>query len=68
MNQDLNFLIQQARKLSPTEQQLLIKAISAENEEPLTDNEKQFIEISKGYMNKLKEANSKLDKVISKFE
>ncbi len=67
-NQDLNSLIQQIRKLSPVEQQQLIKAISAGNNEPLTDKEKQFIQISEQHINKLKETNNKLDKVISKFE
>ena len=66
-NQDLNSLIQQIRKLSPIEQQLLIKSITAGSHEPLTDKEKQFIEVSEKHINKLQEANKKLDEVISKF-
>ena len=67
-NQDLNSLIQQIRKLSPIEQQLLIKSITAGSDEPLTDKEKQFIEVSEKHIKKLQEANNKLDKVIKKFE
>lgn len=68
-NKDLNDLIQQVRKLSPIEQQLLIKVINTENiEESLTEKEKQFVQISEMHINSLKEANKKLDKVISKFE
>ena len=66
-NQDLNSLIQQVRKLSPIEQQLLIKSITAGSDEPLTDKEKQFIKVSEKHIKKLQEANKKLDEVISKF-
>lgn len=67
-NKDLNYLIQQVRKLSPIEQQLLIKSISAGNTEPLTEKEEQFIADSNRHLKKLKEANRKIDKVLSKFE
>ncbi len=68
-NKDLNYLIQQVRKLSPIEQQLLIKVMSTGNtEELLTEKEKQFVQVSETHINNIKEANKKLDKVISKFE
>ena len=63
-NKDLNYLMQQARKLSPVEQQLLIKSITAGSDEPLTDKEKQFVEVSEKHINKIQEANKKLDAVL----
>ena len=66
-NKDLNYLIQQVRKLSSIEQQLLIKSITVGSNEPLTDKERQFIKVSEKHINKLQEANKKLDEVISKF-
>ncbi len=67
-NEDLNFLIQQAKKLSPIEQQLLIQAVTIKNEDPLTGKEKEFIDISEEHLNKLKQTNNKLDEIINKLE
>ena len=68
-DQDLQSLIKQVFELSPSAQNDLIKAIIFyRNEEPLTEKEKQFINLSEEHIKKLKEANAKLDKVINKFE
>lgn len=65
----LQSFIQQAKSLTPIQQQLLIRSISPKNDDrPLTEKEKQFIEESKKHINDLHKINATLDKVFRKYE
>ena len=65
----LQSLLEQVYKLSPAEQNLLIKTIIYHNnEKPLTDKEKQFIEESKVHIEGLQSIRNELISVIKKYE
>lgn len=66
---NLQSFIQQAQKLTPIEQQLLIKILSSKNNDrPLTEKEKQFIEESKVHIKELQSIRNELISVIKKYE
>ena len=66
---NLQSFIQQAQKLTPIEQQLLIKILSSKNNDrPLTEKENQFIEESKVHIKELQSIRNELISVIKKYE
>jgi len=64
-NPNLNQLVNQVNKLTPTEQHFIIETIIKSNKSPLKDSEKMFLEKSKEYITELQNVNSLLKGVIA---
>ena len=64
----LQSLIEQVHQLSPVEQQFLIRSITSKNNDrPLTEKEKRFIEESKKHISELQKTNAVLKAVLDKY-